>query len=106
MIPLDAYLEILRSATIEDNPFTITPEVNDAVGAQFVALTHALADFVDAARKTEVGYAQTRSILEDMVHTFPVTEDGEDDDPAAAIQAALLAAMGLSEEEAKKLFDL
>lgn len=74
-IPVNDYVAILRNASTEDHPFkNFEPEVAEKLAPAFIALAHAVADFVDAGRET-VGYAETRGVLEDMVHTFPAEED-------------------------------
>lgn len=74
-IPVNDYVAILRKASSEDHPFkNFEPVVAEKIAPAFVALAHAVADFVDAGRET-VGYAETRGVLEDMVHTFPADED-------------------------------
>ena len=98
-IPLDAYLSILKSMSHDDHPFKDHPTHAEELGKASTAMAHAVAEFVEVGR-VALGYDVVRSTLEDVVHTFPVSEHA---DPFEAIQAALLDAMGLTEEEAKKL---
>lgn len=71
MIPLDPYLTILANASAEDNPWAGEPSLAP-VGAAFVPLAHALANFVRVARSTDgMGYEAAILNLESIVHGFP-----------------------------------
>ncbi|WVX88050.1 hypothetical protein SEA_TFORTROY_62 [Arthrobacter phage TforTroy] len=82
-IPLDAYLQILRTMSPEDHPFQDHETHADALGKTASAMAHAVADFIDVARQS-IGYEAGRSTLEDLVHTFPVTEHPQSDEDALA----------------------
>ncbi|UVK63580.1 hypothetical protein SEA_JANEEMI_60 [Arthrobacter phage Janeemi] len=86
-IPLDAYLTILRSMSTEDHPFMENPTHAKELGETATAMAHAIADFIDVAR-VSIGYDAGRSTLEDLVHTFPVTEKPQSDEDA--LRAALM----------------
>jgi hypothetical protein len=87
-IPLDSYLQILRSMSTEDHPFMANPTHAKELGEKTSAMAHAIADFIDVAR-VSIGYDAGRSTLEDLVHTFPVTEAPKSDEDA--LREALLA---------------
>ncbi|WGH21134.1 hypothetical protein SEA_CASSIA_61 [Arthrobacter phage Cassia] len=90
-IPLDAYLQILRSMSPEDHPFQANETHADALGKTASAMAHAVADFIDVARQS-IGYEAGRSTLEDLVHTFPVTEHPKtEEEQLADLLAALFA---------------
>lgn len=79
-IPLADYLTILSSATPEDHPwaseeYEMTAEERAAIGKGFTKMAHGIVAFVTAAKAVN-GYEAVRSTLEDIVHTFPVQEDG------------------------------
>lgn len=94
-ITVDEYLRILRSADLDDNPVRNTP-YGIELGPKVVALYHAAADFLDAARTIEgVGYAAARDFLEHMVHSAPVPME-ESAEGQAAIRDLLAS---LSDEE-------
>jgi len=81
---VDEFVSILRSATPDDNPFDRTPDaIREPMGAPCADLFHAVAAFVDAARASDFGYAQARSFLADLVHTFPVPMEQTSDGQAA-----------------------
>ncbi|QOP65189.1 hypothetical protein PQD82_gp61 [Arthrobacter phage Phives] len=80
-IPLDAYLQILRAMSPEDHPFMENPTHAKELGETASAMAHAVADFIDVAR-VSIGYDAGRSTLEDLVHTFPVTEAPQSDEDA------------------------
>lgn len=77
-IPLDLYLDTLKSMSLEDNPYVNDPEA-DVLAPATVALAHALAEFVETLRDNlkEDGYEAARIILENMVHTFPAPEHAD-----------------------------
>ncbi|CCQ44329.1 hypothetical protein ARTSIC4J27_253 [Pseudarthrobacter siccitolerans] len=95
-IPLDAYLTVLSSASPEDHPWSseeyeMTAEARAELGEGFTKLAHGMVAFVTAATKHQ-DYESARAVLEDMVHTFPVQEDGNvpgQEDPFAALLALL-----------------
>ncbi|UIW13476.1 hypothetical protein SEA_AMYEV_61 [Arthrobacter phage Amyev] len=90
-IPLDAYLTILRSMSTEDHPFLDHETHSAELGEATSKMAHAIADFVDVAR-VSIGYEAGRSTLEDLVHTFPVTEEPQS--PEDALAAAFEALFG------------
>ncbi|QIG58536.1 hypothetical protein PQE18_gp58 [Arthrobacter phage DrSierra] len=105
---LDTYLDILGQATPEDGPYNDpahTAEELTALNTGFAALAAGMVAFVKAAEPI-VGYEATRSMIEDVTHTFPVEKNPAPVDPFAELAAALAAAMGLSPEEAKEIFDV
>jgi len=74
---LAQYLEVLSDASPANGPF-----LADELGAGTAAeMNSAFADFAQAAvafvNTTEpvVGYTDVRRVLEDFVHTFPVTKE-------------------------------
>ncbi|AYN59146.1 hypothetical protein HOU52_gp61 [Arthrobacter phage Yang] len=87
-IPLDAYLQILRSMSTEDHPFQDHETHAAELGEAATAMAHSVANFIDVARQS-IGYEAGRSTLEDLVHTFPVTEEPQS--PEDALLAALSA---------------
>ncbi|QNJ56560.1 hypothetical protein SEA_NIOBE_61 [Arthrobacter phage Niobe] len=100
-IPLDAYLSILRAMSTEDHPFMDHATHSKELGEAATAMAHAVADFIDVSR-VSIGYDAGRSTLEDLVHTFPVTEKPQsDEDALAAALAALFGSIpeGLFDED-------
>ena len=81
--PVDLYLDRLREATPEDHPFLLRDDA-EALGAVFIPLAQATVGFVQYLRDTAgpEGYTEARSLLETLVHTFPVADE---DDPAIAL---------------------
>lgn len=105
---LDTYLDILAQAQPEDGPYTEadnTAEEVLALNTGFAALAQGMVAFVKAAEPI-IGYDKTRSMIEDVTHTFPVEKNPAPVDPFAELAAALAKAMGLSDEEAKEIFDV
>jgi hypothetical protein len=95
-LPLPVYLHILRAASDTDNAYDGVDGREDSpeTGHAFAVMTHAIADFVETATaKTADGYDGARSVLEDIVHTFPLPE-AADIDPVAAF----LTQLGLAPE--------
>ncbi|WNN94018.1 hypothetical protein SEA_NITRO_62 [Arthrobacter phage Nitro] len=90
-IPLDAYLSILRSMTTEDHPFLDHETHAKELGEAATAMAHSVANFIDVAR-VSIGYDAGRSTLEDLVHTFPVSEKPQT--PEEELAAALAALFG------------
>ncbi|QHB36645.2 hypothetical protein SEA_ADOLIN_63 [Arthrobacter phage Adolin] len=94
---LETYLDILAQATPEDGPYMHdedrTAEEITALNTGFAALAQGMIAFVKAAEPI-LGYEATRSMIEDVTHTFPVEKNPEPFDPFAALQEALLKAMG------------
>lgn len=101
---LAEYLEALNKAAADNGPWTEESGHAEALNGAFAEFAHALAKYVATAVEL-VDYEIVRDSLEQVVHTFPTSIDGDPFDPFAAIQAALIDAMGLSEEEAKKLLE-
>ncbi|QOP65120.1 hypothetical protein PQE12_gp60 [Arthrobacter phage Adumb2043] len=95
-IPLDAYLQILRSMTTEDHPFMDHETHATELGEAATAMAHAVANFIDVSR-VSIGYDAGRSTLEDLVHTFPATEEPQS--PEDALAAALAALFGAIPED-------
>lgn len=91
-IPLDAYLQILRSMSTEDHPFMSHETHADELGKAASEMAHAVANFIDVAR-VSIGYDAGRSTLEDLVHTFPVSEAPKS--PEEELAAALAALFGM-----------
>lgn len=69
LAPLDLVLRRFRAASAADNPFAGQPG-RAPLAATFPALAHAVADFVDAGRKS-VGYGPTRTALLGLVDALP-----------------------------------
>ncbi|UIW13317.1 hypothetical protein SEA_CREWMATE_66 [Arthrobacter phage Crewmate] len=90
-IPLDAYLQILRSMSTEDHPFQGHATHAAELGEAASEMAHAVAKFIDVAR-VSIGYEAGRSTLEDLVHTFPVSEAPQS--PEEELAAALAALFG------------
>jgi len=91
LMTVDEYLQILHSASPTDHPF-LQREDAEVLGAAFVPLAHAMANFVEVIRVSSIegGYPAARGFLEDMVHTFPADADPADvPDPLAALLAML-----------------
>lgn len=82
-IPLDSYLQILRSMSTEDHPFQDHETHAAELGEAATGMAHAVANFIDVARQS-IGYEAGRSTLEDLVHTFPVTEEPQSPEDALA----------------------
>ncbi|WVX87912.1 hypothetical protein SEA_BERRIE_61 [Arthrobacter phage Berrie] len=100
-IPLDAYLSILRAMSTEDHPFLENPTHAKELGETATAMAHAVADFIDVAR-VSIGYDAGRSTLEDLVHTFPVSEKPQTaEEELASALAALFGSLpeGLFDED-------
>jgi hypothetical protein len=87
---VDEYLQILHSASPTDHPFT-SREDGEVLGAAFVPLAHAMANFVEVIRVSSIegGYPAARGFLEDMVHSFPAEVEPDETDPLAALLAIL-----------------
>lgn len=98
---LAEYLEVLTAASADNGPWLEESGAPELLNGAFAEFAHALAKYVATAVEY-VDYEIVRDSLEQTVHTFPATIDGNPS-PFEAIQAALLDAMGLSEEEANKL---
>ncbi|URQ05050.1 hypothetical protein SEA_ITER_62 [Arthrobacter phage Iter] len=90
-IPLDAYLTILRSMSTEDHPFLDHETHAAELGEAASEMAHSVAKFIDVAR-VSIGYDAGRSTLEDLVHTFPVSEVPQT--PEEELAAALSALFG------------
>lgn len=90
-IPLDSYLQILRSMSTEDHPFQDHETHAAELGEAATGMAHAVANFIDVARQS-IGYEAGRSTLEDLVHTFPVTENPPSEEEA--LQALLMGLFG------------
>lgn len=73
LITVSKFLRILRKSTPESNAFTNSgaPEV----GAKWSVAVHAIADFLEEARKHEgVGYETGIANLDALVHAAPVMD--------------------------------
>ncbi|QGZ17361.1 hypothetical protein SEA_KAYLISSA_63 [Arthrobacter phage Kaylissa] len=95
-IPLDAYLSILRSMSTEDHPYLDHETHAKELGEAATAMAHSVANFIDVARAS-IGYEAGRSTLEDLVHTFPVSEEPKS--PEEELAAALAALFGAIPED-------
>lgn len=94
------YLEILAKATPEEGPHKyadLPAEEVLALNTAFAELAKGFIAYVTVA-KPIIGYDAVREMLEDVVHTFPVTEEPEPFNAFEALQAALLKAMGENPE--------
>ncbi|WNO26076.1 hypothetical protein SEA_WILDWEST_57 [Arthrobacter phage Wildwest] len=103
---LDTYLDILGQATPEDGPYNDpkhTAEELVTLNTGFAALAQGMKTFVETVEPI-IGYEATRSMIEDVTHTFPTEKNPAPVDPFAELAAALASAMGLSPEEAKEIF--
>lgn len=90
-IPLDAYLSILNGMSTEDHPYIGHETHAKELGEATTAMAHAVAKFVEVGREA-LGYDVTRATLEDLVHTFPVSEVPQT--PEQELAAALEALFG------------
>ncbi|UIW13544.1 hypothetical protein PQD80_gp60 [Arthrobacter phage Lizalica] len=95
-IPLDAYLTILRSMSTEDHPFLDHETHAKELGEAATAMAHSVANFIDVAR-VSIGYEAGRTTLEDLVHTFPVSEAPQT--PEQELAAALASLFGMVPED-------
>lgn len=94
------YLAILAKATPEEGPYKYEDRPAEeilALNTGFHELAKGMIAFVNAA-KPIVGYEEVRDMLESVVHTFPTEENPAPFDPFAALQEALLKAMGNTPE--------
>lgn len=91
-VNVDDYLALLSSTSTDNNPYVLLDN-NEALVAGFVKMATGVAEFVQAARVLDgFGYDEARSTLEDLVHTFPLSEAPVD--PFEAILSALAASLG------------
>lgn len=73
-LPLDGYVEALASVNLSTHPWAGTPDL-EPVGAAYVDLCNALANFLDEARaEGSIGYAEARSTAQQLVGVLPKTE--------------------------------
>jgi len=71
----EPYLRRLRARTVEKNPLAALAD-SDVVSSAYVRLSHALADFVDAARAhPDLGYGKALGVLLGLVGGFPAVKD-------------------------------
>lgn len=94
---LAQYLEILSQAAPDNGPWTEDTGAPEHLNGAFAEFAKALVTYVNAAME-HVAYDVVRDSLEQVVHTFPATEEPADFDPFTAIQEALLKAMGEAPE--------
>jgi len=74
---LDQYLEALSESSPANGPFLVE-ELGESKAAEmngaFAEFAHAAVTFVKEAEPV-VGYTEVRRVLEDFVHTFPVSKE-------------------------------
>lgn len=72
-LPLDKYMEVLRTVTPAEQPFDLP--AHEAAGTAFVNLAHSLASFIEEARKPDsIGYAEALDKVRQMVGYLPANE--------------------------------
>lgn len=91
---LAQYLDVLSESSPANGPF-LADELGEGTAAEmngaFAEFAHAAVAFVNTVEPV-VGYTDTRRLLEDFVHTFPVEKEPN---PFAMIAALF----GLTEED-------
>lgn len=74
---LAQYLDVLSESSPANGPF-LADELGEGTAAEmngaFAEFAHAAVAFVNTVEPV-VGYTDTRRLLEDFVHTFPVTKE-------------------------------